>query len=256
MMKGFLTGFLLAQCFFSEHLTLGYEIRKSAGSSVLSLTDKQATSGRRNFLASAAIGATSFIAGNMPAQAVDIKVNPMAHTFVTATGAAKPVRENDATRFCTNARVVYLFEGDPTSSTKNIQLASEILDLAVKRKAGEGPGVTPGKIRGLSSNKSFLDLASTGLGLETISSKAESVDSVVASAKKMPQGDVLFVGPIPSAGVATDGKILADTAAALGTFVGAKTGGGVISVLLDGPRQDVKFEAGGYPVSDLLWYSI
>jgi hypothetical protein len=242
-MRGFLgiPVILLAQWRFLSESALGYEIRP------VSLTDEAS---RRKFLAtatSAAIGATVFA---RPAQAVDIKVSPLAHTFVTATGTAKPVRENDATRFCTNAKVVYLFEGKDT----NANLAGEMLDLTVKRKAGEGPGVTPGKVGVLSSKKAFADVAA-GLGLDT-TSKAESIDYVVATAKTMPEGDVLFVGPIPSAGVATDGKILADTAAGLGTFVGAKTGGGVISVLLDGPRQDVEFEAGGYPVSDLLWYSI
>lgn len=231
---------------------LGYEIRPPT-SSVSSLTDGAS---RRKFLATAAtsvaIAGAAVFAEPVQAHAVDIKVTPLAHTFVTATRTAKPVRENDATRFCTNAKVVYLLEGRDANA--NV-LASELLDLTVKRKAGEGPGVTPGKVRVLSSKKGLVDIA-TGLGLDTTtSSKAESLDAVVAAAKAMPEGDVLLVGPISSSGVAADGKMLGDTAAGLGTFVGAKTGGGVISVLLDGPRQDVKFEGGGYPISDLLWYS-
>lgn len=208
------------------------------------------TASRRTFLAtstSAVIGSTAYI---QPSNAVDVKVSPLAHTFVTASGAPKPVRENDATRFFTNAKIVYLLEGKDATTN----LAGEVLDLTVKRKAGEGPGVTPGKVRLLSSQKSLADMA-VGFGLDVVS-KPISVDSVVAVAKGMPEGDVLLVGPIPSGGVAADGKILASTATGLGTFVGGKTGGGVISVLLDGPRQDLSMEAGGYPVSDILWYSL
>ena len=51
-------------------------------------------------------------------------------------------------------------------------------------------------------------------------------------------------------------QILADTAAALGTFVGGKVGGGVISVLLDGPTEGLLLNENGYPASELLWYSI
>jgi hypothetical protein len=37
--------------------------------------------------------------------------------------------------------------------------------------------------------------------------------------------------------------------------VGGKRERGVISVLVDGPREGLVLEQGGYPVSDLLWYS-
>lgn len=205
---------------------------------------------RRRFFANTASTAVCIAANAGLAAAVDIKVSPLAHTFVTANGAPKPVRENDATRFFTNAKVVYLLEGKDA----NRKLAGDILDLTVKRKAVEGPGVTPGKVRVLSGEKRLTDMAS-GLGLD-VTSKSISVDSVVATAKAMPEGDVLLVGPIPSAGVATDGKILADTATGLNSFVGLKTGRGVVSVLLDGPRQNLKTEDGEYQVSDILWYSV
>lgn len=190
------------------------------------------------------------------AAAPDIKVTPLAHTFITASGAVKPIRENDATRLFTNAKVVYLFQGKDASP----DLATEIVDLTAKRKAGEGPGVTPGNVEVLSSSASMIDFA-TSLGkgnnnVGTISTKNETQDAVVAAAKSMKDGNVLLVGPIPSGGTIADGKVLAETATSLGTFVGGKTGNGVISVLLDGPRSGLQLEEGGYPTSELLWYSL
>jgi hypothetical protein len=205
-----------------------YQVRPAGHQSKQPSVPTSAT--RRAFLTTttAAIAASTL---PQPALSADIKVTPIAHTFITASGAAKPIRENDATRLFTNARVVYLFEGKGADSG----FASEVLDLTVKRKAGEGPGVTPGSVQ---------------------VSKSAAPDAVAAAAKNMPEGDVLLVGPIPSGGTAADGKVLADTAKALGTFVGGKTGGGVISVLLDGPREGLKLEEGGYPTSELLWYSL
>ena len=210
--------------------------------------------GRRAFLREVAVGATFATVGVItrpnPSLAADIKVSPLAHTFVTAKGAAKPLRENDATRYCTNAKVVFLLEG-PTA--KKGDLALEVFDLTVKRKLGEGPGVTPGKVQVLSNSQSIIDAAKSA---NLLSSKStESVEAIVSVAKSLPEGDVLVVGPLPSMGVAEDGKLLAATAEQLGTFVGGRTGRGVISVLLDGPRENIQFEASGYPISDLLWYS-
>ena len=236
-------GFLLPFVVFPTEFSWAYQIQ------IRSPKKPSEMGSRRSFLAtgtSALVAATTLAA---PANAVDVKVGPLAHTFVTTSGAPKPVRENDATRFFTNAKVVYLLEGKDV----NADLAKEVLDLTVKRKTGEGPGVTPGKVRVLSSQKALADVAA-GMGLE-VTSKSVSVDSVVTTAKTMPEGDVLLVGPIPSSSVAVDGKILAETAYGLGTFVGGKMGRGVISVLLDGPRQDLKSEEGGYLISDILWYS-
>ena len=104
----------------------------------------------------------------------------------------------------------------------------------------------------------MIDFA-TGLGdgvVGSISKKVETQDAVVAAAKSLKGGNVLLVGPIPSRGTVADGKLLAETAASLGTFVGGKTGRGVISVLLDGPRSGLQVEEGGYPTSELLWYSL
>lgn len=70
----------------------------------------------------------------------------MAHTFVTAItkgqGVVKPTRENDFTRFLTNAKVVLLFAGDGGGSTAGEQ---EVTKLTKERKVGQGPG---GTIRG------------------------------------------------------------------------------------------------------------
>jgi hypothetical protein len=87
------------------------------------------------------------------------------------------------------------------------------------------------------------------------SSIAMLVDQVTKAVKSMPEGDVLLVGPIQSGGTARDGKTIVDTAAALNIAVGGKRGGGVMSVLLDGPRQGLLLEEGGYSTCELLWYS-
>ena len=86
-----------------------------------------------------------------------VKVSPIAHTFIASSVAnsktpVKPLRENDATRLFTNARVVHLFyDGE---DDKAIQTAREVLNLIVKRKEGVGPGVTPGKVHFLAGSSS------------------------------------------------------------------------------------------------------
>lgn len=176
----------------------------------------------------------ALVANAAASTTANIKVTPVAHTFVANPGQApKPTRENDAERFLTNARVVFLLQGN--SGNDPGPLAVEVIELTKQRKAGSGPGVTPGEVCVL---------------------KSGSVDAVVKAAKQMPDGDVLLVGPLPSRGVATDGRLKADTAAALGSFVGSQTGGGVISVLLDGAQNNIKLVEDGYPTSELLWYSL
>lgn len=204
---------------------------------------------RRSFVANS-VAALGLALVPFPAHAVDIKVTPIAHTFVTSGGAIKPLRENDATRFLTNARVVYLLEG-PDS---NVDLPSEVLVLTVKRKAEQGPGVTPGQIH-VAGSKSFVDYASS-LGVSTQVLKELSAQTVAQAAAKLPEGDTLIVGPVnKSGGIAADGELVSDTAQALGTSVGGGKSGGVISVLLDGPRKDLAAEESGYPLSTILWYS-
>lgn len=186
--------------------------------------------------------ATTATTSTAPAHAassgpISIKVTPVAHTFVTTGASPKPVRENDATRYCTNAKVVVLLDAGNGSSSS---LASEIIDLTKQRKAGQGAGVTPGQVQILAPPPSGKDLVSA------IASAATAVDG----------GDALMVGPVPSQGVQADGQLVASIASQLGTFVGTQTGRGVISILLNGPTQDLTMQAGGYPISDLLWYSI
>lgn len=181
--------------------------------------------------------------------AVNINVTPVAHTFITSGGSVKPLRENDATRFLTNARVVYLLEG----SGANVNLTSEVVVLTDKRKAEQGPGVTPGKIH-VAGSKALTDYASS-LGMPTESLKDTTAESVAKVAATLPEGDTLLVGPVKSSGVAVDGKLVSDVAKALGVLVGGAKSGGVLSVLLDGPRKDVAIDEGGYPISTLLWYS-
>ena len=168
-----------------------------------------------------------------------IKVTAIAHTFVTSakSPSPKPIRENDATRLCTNARVVYLFDGSNDSN----QLAQEITELTRQRKADEGPGVTRGNL---------VTFASTKANSNTL------VDAVVQTARQLPSGDVLVVGPVQSRGTNANGKLLEQTASGLGTFVGGQKGQGVISVLLNGPREDLKLVESGVPTSELLWYSL
>jgi hypothetical protein len=105
---------------------------------------------RRAFLnkATGAVLSSSFAPFSIPAEAADVpdkvtqavKVTAVAHTFIASTGKAsvKPIRENDATRFFTNARILHLFyTGD---EEKAYATTKEILDLTVKRKSAEGAG--------------------------------------------------------------------------------------------------------------------
>lgn len=201
--------------------------------------------GRRQFLSSvaSAVAAVPLLVPIQASASTDvvasspIKVTPIAHTFVANGSMVKPIRENDATRFFTNARVVYIFDA---SGTPNQNLVQEITDLTIKRKAEKGPGVTPGNVQTLASAAQSKSLIKT----------------VSETAKTMSDGDVLLVGPIASGGTAADGKLLTETADALGTFVGGRREKGVISVLLNGPKENLKLVESGYPASELLWYSL
>mmetsp|Transcript_22667 Transcript_22667/g.63078 ORF Transcript_22667/g.63078 Transcript_22667/m.63078 type:complete len:297 (+) Transcript_22667:250-1140(+) len=195
-------------------------------------------------------GASTAAAATTPTPTPDviatgaIKITPIAHTFVTTGGMPKPIRENDATRFFTNARVVYLFEG----GSGGANMVQEVVDLTKKRKADRGPGVTPGEVETL--------VGAAQLKWKAGGSVSQLVNEVAGKAKTMPDGDVLLVGPIPSGGTAADGTILAETASALDTFVGGKREKGIISVLFDGPKENLKLVESGFPASELLWYSL
>merc|ERR1719343_976365 len=77
--------------------------------SKISLEPSSTCATRRAFLASNTAAIIATLSWPQPGLSADVKVTPIAHTFITSSGATKPIRENDATRFFTNARVVYLF---------------------------------------------------------------------------------------------------------------------------------------------------
>ena len=172
---------------------------------------------------------------------VNINVNPIAHTFAVSgpSSKPKPIRENDATRILTNARVVILFVTANGDSGKTDSLVNDVVELTIKRKEECGPGVTPGSVIRM-----------------TATTKSNLVDPIVKSSSSSETGDVLVFGPIPSQGITNDGKLKDDVASKLGTFVGSSKSGGIVSVLLDGPTQNVVVSDDGYTISDLLWYSL
>ena len=111
-----------------------------------SLPSLASSKSRRSFITSTVSIASSLLLGENPispsntvANAIDIKVTVSAHTFVTSYGkgkvSVKPVRENDFTRFLTNAKVVLLFLGDGSGIGEQ-----EVKRLTKERKEGQGPG--------------------------------------------------------------------------------------------------------------------
>ena len=226
------------------------------GSTALAYTpnSRSSISGNRRAFLSKTASAGLLLSGLVrppPSEAADIKVTAIAHTFVTSSGAAKPLRENDATRLLTNAKVVYLFTGTDT----NPSVSADILDLTAKRKEEKGPGVTPGDILVATNNPSMIDAAKT-LGLAVEATKDSTPTSIASAASKMSEGGVVIVGPLSSGGTAKDAMIVAETAKSLGVEVGGAKSGGVLSVLVDGPRKGLLLEEEGLPVSTVLWYSI
>lgn len=212
------------------------------GLSTLSSTTTFRTSTSSNsYVFNVPVAAAAVTSTNAPT--VNINVNPLAHTFVVGS-KPKPTRENDATRFLTNARVVILFSstgGGGAGGTADA-LADEVVKLSTKRKNEAGPGVTPGSV---------IQLPKTAIKTQNL------VEQIVQECKKLSSpGDTLIVGPVPSQGIVPDGKLKADVASSLETFVGLSNGGGIVSVLLDGPTHGVVPSDSGYTISDLLWYSV
>lgn len=181
-----------------------------------------------------------------------IKVSPLAHTFIISKSDAKPVRENDATRILTNAKVVFMFYTDNNYET----LSKEIFDLTLKRKIGEGAGVNPGRVcyASLGGNSKFIPTDDATVTFTKIS-KIDDISTKIQYEK----GDVIFIEPLPSRGTLNDAKMLADTAKQLGVDVGSKKSGGVVSVLMNGPRapnNSLKIIEDGFDAATLLWYDI
>mmetsp|Transcript_44449 Transcript_44449/g.53774 ORF Transcript_44449/g.53774 Transcript_44449/m.53774 type:complete len:235 (+) Transcript_44449:121-825(+) len=207
---------------------------------------------RRHFLSSSIsfIGGTTVFTPPCRATATQqlIKVTPLAHTFVVSKSSTtvKPIRENDSTRILTNARVVLLFLGSATQQrqqqeegSRTTSVTEEIVALTVKRKREKGPGVTPGDVKQVGGE---------------ISSSFDSVRGLMAS-NAIGDGDCLLVGPLVSAGAREDEKIVKKYANELGLEIGAEKSGGVVGVLLNGPRAPNTLDIEGEAYS-LLWYSV
>jgi len=215
---------------------------------------------RRSFLYKSGIGGlistSTSITNPLPSNSEDIssvtkiiKVSPLAHTFTIAKGDVKPIRENDATRILTNAKVVFMFYDD----TNYEKLAQDIVDLTIKRKIGEGAGVTPGRICYTSLGGAFKPPSNASISSTKIGTTDEIGTKIVFE-----KGDVVFVEPLPSQGAIDDGKTMASVAKKLNADVGSAKSGGVVSVLLNGPRapNSAKIVDGGYDAATLLWYDI
>mmetsp|Transcript_54387 Transcript_54387/g.80693 ORF Transcript_54387/g.80693 Transcript_54387/m.80693 type:complete len:272 (+) Transcript_54387:29-844(+) len=228
---------------------------------------------RRAFLsnvASSAIASAVVIAAD-PTQAANaatggsvssaqaIKVTPISHTFVVSKGIAKPLRENDATRILTNAKVVFVFEGEE----KEENAVGQLLELVAMRKSSEGAGVTPGKMKLVippsSAGDTPLGNVASQNNIEIVkvpsSDYGEVLSSVLGSSS---DGDVLFMSPQPSKGTSADARIVAECASALRLDVGGGRGGGVVSVLVNGPRapNTLNIVEDGFETCSVLWYDV
>lgn len=190
-----------------------------------------------------------------------VKVTPVAHTFVSSSGSnnvkasIKPLRENDATRYFTNARVVHLFYNGDTD--KAIQTTRDIVQLTVERKAGQGPGVTPGTVHFLTNNGDGMigpnddEMYSNIQGLSILKDP-----SLKYALMNLPVGDVVFVAPKKSNGTIINGMLVEQSALTNGLEVGGMKSGGVISCLINGPKdpESIAVLDGGYTTSTILWY--
>uniref|UniRef100_A0A7S3PXI4 Uncharacterized protein n=1 Tax=Chaetoceros debilis TaxID=122233 RepID=A0A7S3PXI4_9STRA len=233
-------------------------------------TNNRYVDGRRAFLSNsiakvAGTAATALVIQPDVTSAVEplgtvnqvIKVSPISHTFVSSFPAGKapsikPLRENDSTRFFTNAKVAYIFyDGD---DTKAMTTTKTILDLTVKRKKGEGAGVTPGTAHYLPDENQDFDFSDVD-GLSMLAAGKGDLKGILAS---LPAGDVVLLAPQKSKGTIGNGKIVQETGDVCGLEVSGGRGGGVISILLNGPRdpETVAVVDGGYPTSTIHWYDI
>lgn len=185
-----------------------------------------------------------------------VKVTPVSHTFISSTASSKasikPIRENDATRYFTNARVMHMFYDGDISKAKITM--KTILDLTVKRKKGEGAGVTPGDVHFLVDVGDEYDVSEID-GILMLNYGGKDLKDILGS---LPDSDVLVLAPKKSSGTVGNGKILEGTAIKCGLEIGGSKSGGVISVLMNGPKDPdpVSVLESGYPTSTILWYDI
>ena len=177
-----------------------------------------------------------------------VKVTPLAHTFVVSSGKVKPIRENDVTRIIANARIVVSFRGsssDDPDPPAPLSSFGAVVDLVEKRKTAQGAGVTPGTVT----------ILTTVAGASSQPSPA----SIAEAASALPEGCALVVPPTKSGGTAADGRFLEQVAKAAGGLeVGGSRGGGVLGVLLNGPRDPypIYVAEGGYEAPTVLWYDL
>lgn len=120
--------------------------------------------------------------------------------------------------------------------------------------------MTPGRVtlvtRDTKKGQTALFDEKSSSGLDVY--KASSLDFLpeLIASDKIGEGDCLLIEPLPSGGAREDEKILKACASKLGLEVGGGKSGGVVGVLLNGPRAPNTFdvgEGGGY---SLLWYDI
>jgi len=202
-----------------------------------------------------------------------IDVSPLAHTFILSSTKgepkAKPIRENDATRILTNARVVLVFDGgnvggDGIGSIRTVQ---QILDLTERRKAGQGPGVTPGKVKVIvPSTSDAIAKAAVESGVGVIinskvgSNPSDALKTLATDINKvLEDGDVVFLYPQLSKGTYNDGKFVQEAASTVNLPIGSAKSGGLVSILVNGPKgssNPLKIVDGGYETCTLMWYDI
>mmetsp|Transcript_18154 Transcript_18154/g.51963 ORF Transcript_18154/g.51963 Transcript_18154/m.51963 type:complete len:261 (-) Transcript_18154:100-882(-) len=218
---------------------------------------------RRAFVTASSASAFAIVGSQVPPSAsaaadtgttaVKVKVTPVAHTFVaSADKGIKPLRENDATRFFANAKIVVPFYGGSDPS-KVDEAFAEILNLTTKRKAEKGPGVTQGGV--IYGEIVGQKVAPSASAANKVAVKDASSSSVASAVSALPaDGDVLILSPIQSKGMAGDGKVVADIAKAANLEAGSR-GGQVLGLLIDGP-QSFLLSGGGFALQPILWYSI
>jgi hypothetical protein len=224
-------------------------------------TPPQDSNSRRSFLQKSAILTAApftslpFLPQPAAAETVtsSIKVTPIAHTFISSVSntktPVKPIRENDATRLFTNARVVHLFYNGQDDAA--INAARELLFLTVKRKAGGGAGVTPGTVHFLAGDSG--DLYSDVAGLSFLQDS-----SLKTALGVIPAGDVVIIAPKKSNGTIINGMLVEKSAIDNKLEVGGSKSGGVISCLINGPSdpETIAILDGGYSTSTILWYGL
>jgi hypothetical protein len=82
--------------------------------------------------------------------------------------------------------------------------------------------------------------------------------SIKDAIKTLPPNDVIVIPPIKSKGTVANGMLIEKSASDNGLLVGGSKSGGVISCLVNGPRDPdpVVVIDGGYSTSTILWYGV